>query len=216
MDRLDRLPDDARELAELAAVLGSRIPFNRLRAVSAHSESRLLEILDLLTDRRSRILTESLTRNRVVYDFTQPLLREALLSELGLARTRILHGTVARTLRDHLADRDPDKAGILAYHFLRSGPEEAGPELEKTREMFREIGSRPPRKAAEGEGELSPRELQVARLVQERKSNKAVARELGISPRTVSTHLSNIYGKLAIGSRGELADFMRNLDATGG
>lgn len=126
MDRLDRLPDDARELAELAAVLGSRIPFNRLRAVSVHPESRLLEILDLLTDRR--ILTESLTRDRVVYDFTQPLLREALLSELGLARTRILHGTVARTLRDHLADRDPDKAGILAYHFLRSGPEGSGPD----------------------------------------------------------------------------------------
>ncbi len=34
-------------------------------------------------------------------------------------------------------------------------------------------------------------------------------RELGIPVRTVSTHLSNIFQKLEIGSRGELADYLR-------
>jgi DNA-binding NarL/FixJ family response regulator len=32
---------------------------------------------------------------------------------------------------------------------------------------------------------------------------------LGISPRTVSTHLSNTFQKLEISSRGELADYAR-------
>lgn len=91
--------------------------------------------------------------------------------------------------------------------FLRLGAEG---ELEKTRGMFRQLDARPPRRASVGEGGLSSRELEIARLVEERKSNKAIARALGISPRTVSTHLSNIYQKLGITSRGELADHARS------
>ena len=48
--------------------------------------------------------------------------------------------------------------------------------------------------------------IEIIRLVALRKSNKAIGRALSISPRTVTTHLSNIYRKLAISSRGELAD----------
>jgi len=105
-----------------------------------------------------------------------------------------------------------DRAGALEelarVHeiFLRLGAEV---ELEKTRGMFRELDARPPRKAAAGEGILSGRELEIAMLVEDRLSNKAIARALGISPRTVSTHLSNIYQKLGLSSRGELADFVR-------
>lgn len=97
--------------------------------------------------------------------------------------------------------------------FLRLGAEV---ELEKTRGMFRELEARPPRKAAAGEGELSSRELEIARLIQGRKSNKAIAKELGISPRTVSTHLSNIFQKVGVASRGELADYMRGKGLTEG
>jgi DNA-binding CsgD family transcriptional regulator len=53
--------------------------------------------------------------------------------------------------------------------------------------------------------------VDIARLVSERKSNKEIGRALGISARTVSTHLSNIFGKLKVGSRGELADRIRDV-----
>ncbi|MGD2123163.1 MAG: AAA family ATPase [Gemmatimonadota bacterium] len=99
-----------------------------------------------------------------------------------------------------------EELGKVHEIFLRLGAEI---ELEKTRGMFRELDARPPRRAPQGEGELSSRELQIARLVEERNSNKAIARALSISPRTVSTHLSNIYQKLGISSRGELADYVR-------
>lgn len=99
-----------------------------------------------------------------------------------------------------------EELGRVHEIFLRLGAEI---ELEKTRIQFRELDARPPRKAAAGEGMLSGRELEIARLVEERKSNKAIAKELSISPRTVSTHLSNIYQKLGLASRGELADFIR-------
>ncbi len=99
-----------------------------------------------------------------------------------------------------------EELGKVHEIFLGLGAEI---ELEKTRGMFRELDARPPRRAPQGQGELSARELQIARLVEERKSNKAIARALSISPRTVSTHLSNIYQKLGISSRGELADYVR-------
>jgi ATP/maltotriose-dependent transcriptional regulator MalT len=86
-------------------------------------------------------------------------------------------------------------------------------ELEKARMQFRQIGQRPPPKGVgEGMAGLTARELEVARLVARRMSNKAIGKELGMAPRTASTHLSNIYQKLGIASRGELADLIRGID----
>jgi DNA-binding CsgD family transcriptional regulator len=117
-----------------------------------------------------------------------------------------------RQLAGRLADlgqRDAALEELRRVHdvFQRIG---AKPELKKTRGMFRELDARPP-STSQGSGSeaLSQRELEIARLVARRKSNKAIAKELGISPRTVSTHLSNAFQKLEIGSRGELADYAR-------
>jgi DNA-binding NarL/FixJ family response regulator len=111
----------------------------------------------------------------------------------------------------HLAELG-DKKGALedltrAYEaYLRMG---AAPEAERVRAIFPKLGARSPRRAGPEDPVLSSREAEVARLVAERMSNKAIARELGISPRTVSTHLSHIFQRLGIGSRGELADYIR-------
>jgi ATP/maltotriose-dependent transcriptional regulator MalT len=84
------------------------------------------------------------------------------------------------------------------------------PELEKARHMYREIGARPPVVAAEeGPAGLTERELEIATLAAEGRSNKAIGRALGISPRTVGTHLSRIYRKLGISSRAALANSLR-------
>ncbi len=118
-----------------------------------------------------------------------------------------------RQLAGRLADlgkRDAALEELRRVHdvFQRIG---AKPELEKTRGMFRELDTRPP-STSQGKGAeaLSQRELEIARLVARRKSNKAIAKALGISPRTVSTHLSNAFQKLEIASRGELADYARD------
>ena len=62
----------------------------------------------------------------------------------------------------------------------------------------------------EGAGSLTARELEIARLVARRLSNKEIARDLDISARTVSTHLSNIFVKLRVDSRGALTDVLRD------
>jgi non-specific serine/threonine protein kinase len=48
---------------------------------------------------------------------------------------------------------------------------------------------------------ISPRELEVLRLLTEGKSNEEIGAALFISPRTASTHVANILGKLGVGSR---------------
>jgi DNA-binding CsgD family transcriptional regulator len=49
-------------------------------------------------------------------------------------------------------------------------------------------------------------------LVADRQSNNVIGEALCISPRTVSTHLTNIFRKLDVTSRGELADYVARHD----
>ena len=52
---------------------------------------------------------------------------------------------------------------------------------------------------------LTPAERDVARLVAEGLANKEIAARLFVSPRTVQTHLTHMYGKLGLTSRVQLA-----------
>ncbi|HEV2243300.1 MAG TPA: response regulator transcription factor, partial [Streptosporangiaceae bacterium] len=52
---------------------------------------------------------------------------------------------------------------------------------------------------------LTPAEREVARLVAEGLANKEIAARLFVSPRTVQTHLTHMYGKLGLTSRVQLA-----------
>jgi len=55
------------------------------------------------------------------------------------------------------------------------------------------------------EEDLTPREMEVLRLVAEGLTNYQIARRLGLSVRTVEAHLTHIYAKLGVGSRTEAA-----------
>jgi len=58
--------------------------------------------------------------------------------------------------------------------------------------------------------ELTRRETEVARLVSFGSRNKEIARELDISEGTVKMHLHNLYEKLKVTSRTELAILVRD------
>lgn len=54
---------------------------------------------------------------------------------------------------------------------------------------------------------LSPREVEVVRLIAEGHSSKEIAEALYISVRTVGTHITNIFGKLDVSSRSALTAY---------
>jgi two-component system NarL family response regulator len=51
--------------------------------------------------------------------------------------------------------------------------------------------------------QLTPRELSTLQLIADGRSNKEIASELGISERTVKTHLGHLFDKLGVTSRTE-------------
>jgi DNA-binding CsgD family transcriptional regulator/tetratricopeptide (TPR) repeat protein len=105
------------------------------------------------------------------------------------ARTRVLIGLACRALGDE------DTAAL---------------ELEAARSVFGGLGARPDvsrvdslaRRAGDEEVHgLTPRELQVLRLVAAGKTNRTIAAELGVSRRTIDRHVSNMFTKLRLSSR---------------
>jgi DNA-binding CsgD family transcriptional regulator len=119
LSRMDRLSHDARAVADLAAAMGARVPYAALGAASGRPDGELLAALDEL--RRARVLAETEEAGEVVYDFEHPVLRDALYTEMGLARARTLHAAVAEALERLYGDESPAHADELALHFVRSG-----------------------------------------------------------------------------------------------
>lgn len=67
------------------------------------------------------------------------------------------------------------------------------------------IGDRPRRTVALGADALTASERRVATLAVAGRSNRDIAQELFVSPKTVENHLGRVYSKLGIGNRRELA-----------
>jgi ATP/maltotriose-dependent transcriptional regulator MalT len=72
--------------------------------------------------------------------------------------------------------------------------------------------TRPGKTNGIGIDSLTERELQVAQLVVDRKTNPEIAAELFLSPKTVETHLRNIFRKISVTSRVELARAVERAD----
>ena len=103
------------------------------------------------------------------------------------ARTRVVVGLARRQLGDD------DTAQL---------------ELDGARSVFVELGALPDvalldrlAGSAREDSGLSPRELEVLRLLATGRTNRAIADQLVLSERTVDRHVSNIFAKLGVSSR---------------
>ena len=112
-----------------------------------------------------------------------------------MARTWLALGAVQRRTRKRGAARDALERALAIF-------DELGAALwtEKARSELARVGGR----TAAGD-ELTPTERRIAELVAKGKTNKEVAAQLFITPRTVEGHLTRIYAKLGVRSRAELA-----------
>ncbi|ACU72514.1 transcriptional regulator, LuxR family [Catenulispora acidiphila DSM 44928] len=85
----------------------------------------------------------------------------------------------------------------------------ATPFLERCEADLSAIGLAAPAGTATRVLALTEREMSVAYLIADGRTNREAAAELYVSPKAVEYHLSNIYAKLGISSRRQLAEALR-------
>ncbi len=95
--------------------------------------------------------------------------------------------------------------GTSGPHWRRSRTCTPAPLAERAGQELRASGETARKRDPSTLLTLTPMELKVAQLVASGLSNKDVAAQCWVSPRTVAFHLRNVFAKAGITSRGELA-----------
>ena len=127
------------------------------------------------------------------------------------ARTELAYGEFLRRARRKAEARVQLRSALERFEVLGALPwaDRAAAELRATGETAR-------RRDASTIDQLTPQELQIARLVAEGARNRDIAGRLFLSPKTVEYHLRKVFQKLDIASRTELAKLVSSGEAPRG
>lgn len=149
-------------------------------------------------------------------------LRMPGMSGMAVLRTMAAEGLTMKTVLLSAAVQDEQvvqavQLGVLGVVLKESPPDDLlacvrkaseGLPCAKTEMMARAFGQTRNRDARPAEAAaLTPRELEIVRMVSEGLRNKEIGERLSISEGTVKVHLHNVYEKLGIDGRLELLLF---------
>lgn len=177
--RLDLAEKAAARLAEFARE-GAPDPLVALAA-------RCRALITRSSDEKEKLISEAL-----VFHDRDP-------RPFDRARTLLLLGEHLRRDRRRKEARIPLRTALDAFEQLG-----ATPWTERARRELRATGESVRRRDAASSMELTRQEGQIVELVAEGATNKEVAAQLFLSPRTVEYHLRSVFSKLGISSRAEL------------
>ncbi len=174
----------------------------RLQKAAQRLEAFREEVAAVPTQARLALLarSEALLGARDVEEaFGEALAGAAALPPLQRARTELLYGEWLRRERRRIDARDHLRTALEMFRTLGAAPwaERAEAELRATGETAR-------KRDVSAVEQLTPQELQIAGLVAGGLTNKDIAAQLFLSPRTVDYHLRKVFTKLGITSRAEL------------
>jgi DNA-binding CsgD family transcriptional regulator len=125
-----------------------------------------------------------------------------------IARAHLLYGEWLRRENRRLDAREQLRSAheMLVTIGMEGFAERARKELQATGEKVR-------KRTVETRDDLTAQERQIARLARDGLSNPEIAARLFLSPRTVEWHLHNVFTKLDIRSRRELANALDSSDS---
>jgi DNA-binding CsgD family transcriptional regulator len=128
------------------------------------------------------------------------LLHDRTPDAFETARTRLAYGVRLRRARKRIRAREELGAALTIFERLGAKPwaDQAHAELAASGQTAR-------RRDVSTLDELTPQELQIARLLAAGKTTREAAAAIFVSPKTVEYHLRHVYDKLGIRSRQELA-----------
>jgi DNA-binding CsgD family transcriptional regulator len=122
-------------------------------------------------------------------------------AKLELARALIDLGAMQRAHGDDGGAREPLRTGLdMAHRFGAAALER------RARDELIASGARPRSAVITGVDALTPGERRTAAMAAAGLSNREIAQELFVTVKAVQWHLRNVYRKLGIGGRAELAD----------
>ena len=175
---------------------------------------------------RSGRLDETADRFHRYSDWARHSSSPARLSVLARCRALVGEGDVREefetALDVTLSPFQQARTELLYGEWLRRerAPVEARRHLRRTAALFHQVGAPPWEERAEAElratgetarrrdpstlDQLTPQELQISGLVAAGMTNRQVAAQLYLSPRTIDYHLRKVFSKLGLSSRTEL------------
>ena len=118
--RTDRLRDSSRQVAEWIAVTGTEVEHDMLLVVAGLGEPELLDALDEL--RAGGMITERVDGSVLYHDLSHPLLRQALIDIVGIARQRSMHANIANAMETIAGPRAEQRAEQLAALWRGADP----------------------------------------------------------------------------------------------
>ena len=117
--RIERLSEQARTVAEIAACIGDRFSRDTVREVSAWDETALNDALDELLDRR--IVREAGGRGFLEYAFTHQLVQDAIVRGVAPKDAAVRRRRIARVLERLYPERVVELSASLAAHYEFAG-----------------------------------------------------------------------------------------------
>ena len=132
----------------------------------------------------------------------------AVKTRATLARAHLLYGEWLR--REH---RRVDAREQLRVAHAMLSDMGADAFAERARRELLATGETVHKRTVEARDELTPQELQVARLAAVGQTNPEIGSQLFLSPRTVEWHLTKVFGKLGISSRKQLGSALSDVGA---
>ena len=120
--RLDRL-GPAREVAQVAAVIGRDFSYSLLRTIAGMDDTPLQATLDRLAD-ADILLVQGIPPD-ADYRFKHALIQDAAYENLLKSRRQALHRRTGEVLRDQFATTAAAEPELLAHHFTQAGLTEA-------------------------------------------------------------------------------------------
>jgi DNA-binding CsgD family transcriptional regulator len=130
-------------------------------------------------------------------------LHDGLPMPFDRARTLLAFGERLRRARHRAEARGPLKEALDVFERLG-----ARAWAERARAELRATGERQARRSESAAEQLTPHELQIAVLVAQGMTNREAAAALFLSPKTIEYHLGQIYRKLDVRGRAQLARLM--------
>jgi DNA-binding CsgD family transcriptional regulator len=131
--------------------------------------------------------------------FSEAIALGSGLPPMQRARTELLYGEWLRRQRRRTDARAHLRTALEAFRRLGAVPWAGRAEAE-----LRATGETARKRDASAVEQLTPQELQIAGLVTDGLTNREIAAQLYLSPRTVDYHLHKVFTKLGIASRTEL------------